>query len=53
MELIAMERRMMKILTRSPRKWAVTAVRPLLPLLGPFIVSLVLSLLFYLLRRFF
>jgi TRAP-type uncharacterized transport system substrate-binding protein len=46
MELIAMKHHTMMILTRSPSKWAVTGVRPLLPLLGPFIVSLVFILLY-------
>jgi TRAP-type uncharacterized transport system substrate-binding protein len=46
MEHIALKQRMMRILPRATRKWVVTGVRPLLPVLGPFFVSLAFILLY-------
>ena len=46
MQPIAMKRRMKRILPRALRTWAETGARPLLPLLGPFLVSLVFILLY-------
>jgi TRAP-type uncharacterized transport system substrate-binding protein len=46
MEHTAMKQRMMRILPRALRNRAATGVRPLLPLLGPFFVSLVFILLY-------